>query len=535
MELRQALHSGLRPETLLQQARAQLLSRSAIDWLIGAQGWIAAGFPREASVLLEEAGRRWPESLVLRYWLGNALRLAKEAQAAEAVLRSVLQAQPGHEHAALSLAYMLRDQGRLSAACDAILALLRHQGGGVEHTLRAGKFFEECRRYAMAADVYEAEIARGSTHPRLMFAAGDASMVLGRFDIARQHLEAALRNGLNIHEWSGVWQLLANLQRYTSRDHPDIDRFNAILNDAGQSAATRASAAFALGKALGDVGDFAGAVRALRQANALERSRRAWSDSAWTQFVDGQIRSRYPQVWTSPPKDEAVPVFIVGLPRTGTTLVAELIGRHAGVKGRGELNWIPFLHQQLEGSRQLDDPASLRRAAGIYMEHVRQDDSPARWYIDKNPLNFRHLGMIAAMFPWARVIHCHRDRRDTALSIWSLHFAHEDIAFAYDFESIAAFARGHDRLMRHWRETLDLPIFSVIYEELVTRPDKVMADLADFIGLPAEEPANTGSKSGAAIATASVWQARQPIYANSVGRWRNYAPYLPELVERFAE
>jgi len=136
------------------------------------------------------------------------------------------------------------------------------------------------------------------------------------------------------------------------------------------------------------------------------------------------------------------------------------------------------------------------------------------------------------MFPGARVIHCRRDRRDTAVSIWSQLFAHQDLDYAYDLGEIAAFAEGHDRLMRHWQQSLRLPVFELHYEELVAQPQAVLDRLHRFLG--AEPPAAAVRAAPAsAISTASIWQARQPVYRSAVGRWRDYAPHLPELLRHF--
>jgi hypothetical protein len=174
---------------------------------------------------------------------------------------------------------------------------------------------------------------------------------------------------------------------------------------------------------------------------------------------------------------------------------------------------------------------ALATAAGLVAEQMRRDDAPARYYIDKNPLNFRDLDFIAALFPRARIIHCRRGMRDTALSLWLQHFAHADLDFSYDFLHIAEFARGHERLMAHWRQRLALPVFELDYELLVGDTARELARVAEFLELGSEGDATTG-ESGA-ITTASVWQARQPVYRTSIDRWKRYEPYLTELQTLF--
>ncbi|HJU38605.1 MAG TPA: sulfotransferase, partial [Tahibacter sp.] len=219
--------------------------------------------------------------------------------------------------------------------------------------------------------------------------------------------------------------------------------------------------------------------------------------------------------------------FIVGMPRSGTTLVASLLGRNKDVRNRNELNWIAALAANLGAT---PSAAALASAAALYRAQLVQDDEPARCYVDKNPLNLRHLGLVAAMLPDARIVHVRRDARDTALSLWSQHFAHDDMRWAYDVADIAAYRRGCDALMDHWRATLALPVFDLDYEALVADSGATVARLAAFLGVGSEQ---RDAPDGEAIATASVWQARQAVYASSVGRWREYDAHLPELARAF--
>jgi hypothetical protein len=229
------------------------------------------------------------------------------------------------------------------------------------------------------------------------------------------------------------------------------------------------------------------------------------------------------------PDRDFIPVFIVGLPRSGTTLTATRLARASGARDRGEFRALRFVADQLISGGHLGNAAAITEAAGLYRALAVQDDAPARWYIDQDPLNFRYLHIAAAMFPQARVIHLRRDRRDAALSLWSQDFAHRDMAFAYDFGDIASYMEGHDALMQHWRQSLRVPIHELDYEDLVADTEAALASLCKFIGASAAESGH--SDESVPVQSASVWQARQPVYKTSVGRWRHYAPYVPELAQ----
>jgi len=532
-QLGEAMQAGVSGEVLLQQALDRLQAAPHPQWLDYAAAFTALGAPPLAAAVLEHGLRRWPQSVELRYELGNALRRGQRRAEAEAALRGVLQADPRHERAALSLAFMLREGGRMDAAAAVTMELWHKGRRGEGEALKAGKFLEECGRPRLAAQVYEEALAAGAGDPRLLAGAGDMALVLGDFEHARRRMLAAMDAGLNPAHWTGVPLLLANSQKYRNADHPDFRRFEQAWRNMALAEPERIAAGFALGKARSDIGDYAGAVAVLRQANELQRRRRPWSPAAWRRFVAAQIGQPLLPALT-PATAEVIPVFVVGLPRTGTTLVTEKLADHPQVRSRGEMNWLPFLAHELEAGQLLRQPEALRQAASLYLSQLRQDDAPARWYIDKNPHNFRHLGLIQALFPLARIIYCVRERRDTALSIWSQYFAHQDLDYAYSMADIAAFAEGHDRLMRHWQAVLQLPLFRLEYEQLVDRPDQVLRQVGAFLGLE-EQPGSAEALRDSAVSTASVWQARQPIYRAAVGRWRHYAPHLPELIACFPE
>lgn len=463
------------------------------------------------------------------YQRGNALRNAGQFAQAEAALRDALRLAPGHRDAAYSLAFMLREQGRIQAATDAVAEWARHARPGLEYVMAALGFLLECdalrRAHALARDAR----ARWPEDARLAARAGEIALALGEFDEAAQSLRDALDRDPNL---SAAWLRLAHCRRYAQIDDADPHRFERGWADAKLTPLARTSAGFALGKALDDVGDYARAAAVLRAANARAQAGAPWNRSVWRGGIEAQLAaSPLPAVAEQP---DFVPVFIVGLPRSGTTLVASTLGSFDGVRDRGELNWIPALHTHLREQRQLHEASALAQIAALIRAQMRRDDAPARYYVDKNPLNFRYLDFILALFPNARIVHCRRALRDAALSLWMQHFAGEDMGFSHDFADIAQVARDCDALLAHWRhrgvEMLDLD-----YETFVAAPDMQRTRLAEFIGVDAETFALNDPTVGDVVKTASVWQVRQPVYTRSIGRWRRYVPYLPELATLFPE
>jgi len=458
-----------------------------------------------------------------QYRRGNALRMDGDVAAAEAVLRAVLRNAPRHRDAAYSLAHMLREYGRLRAAGDVIVLSLDHRRADSDEVVVALAFLCECGYYDQAWRIANDAHVRWPNDARISGELGKVSLALGRFEEAT----TALRKALDGDPDQGAsWLRLAHCRRFTSTDDLDVQRFERGWKNVRIASAAHVCAGFAFGKALDDLADFERAATVLREANMLARGASTWSREHWEAFVDARIRG--PRMPVLHADSNFRPIFIIGLPRTGTTLVSAILGRSNDMRDRGELGWVAAMFAHLQRLGMLLDVHALESAAQLIRAQMRRDDLPARYYIDKNPLNFRHLDFIAALFPNARIIHCRRTQRDTALSQWMQHFAGDDLGFTYDFASIADEERGYKRLMTHWRHSQNIQILDVDYDSLVTSPQRELQRLAAFLECAIPSGSNNCPPK---VSTASVWQVRQPINTNSVGRWRRYATLLPELAD----
>lgn len=470
-----------------------------------------------------------PASSSQRIADANACFEREDAATAEVLLREVLAREPARVDAGLLLMRILQSRGRLDAACAALLALCEASDFALDLSVRCATLAQSCDRHAIAARICAGALAKGPVSPRLWFLAGNVARERGEFEQARAHYQAALAAGIDL-ERHHVLNALANTRRYLDPADPELALFARHFADTRATPRTRASAGFALAKARNDLGDYAAAAAAWRTANTLVHGAWPWDAAGFHREVAGAQHEVIAPAGAG--VDGAfIPVFIVGVPRSGTTLTATLLARTAGVRDRGELRTLRYVAAQLRAGNHLGEAAAVAEAAQLYRLLAVQDDAPATWYLDQDPTNFRYLALAAAMFPQARIIHLRRDRRDTALSLWSQDFAHPDLACAYDFDDMAAYMAGHDALMRHWRRAQPLAIFELDYEALVADPERILAQLRHFIGAPAANPGGPGA--AAPVQSASVWQARQPVYATSVGRFRHYLPYVPELA-RFA-
>ena len=510
----------------------RLRAASAQVWLDCARLLLQRSQPAIAAALLDRAADSGLAPEHAGYWLAQASWQVGEVDRAEALLRDVLAAAVDLDAADL-LAQVLRAQGRFNAAVAAMQRSVQAVDAGHAQLMRAVQFVRECQHQDAGLVLCDTALDKHDADPPLHALAGNLAQELGRFDVAERHYRTALAQGVDLNSWF-VLHSLAMLKRYQDPADADFALLQAYSGEAALTPLARASVLFALGKGRDDVGDFPAAVVAWREANRLRRTSTPWSRARWTAWLEERLAAQpLPPIGA---EDRSVcPIFVVGLPRTGTTLVAQSLGRHPRVCNRGELPTLPYLAERLGTVDPGQLPSAISEAATIYRAHVRRDDPPVHWYVDKNPLNWRYLDAVAAMFPRAHVVVCRRHRRDTALSIWSQSFAHADYAFAADFSDIAAFAADSDRLLVHWRRTLPLAMHTVDYEALVHDPHSTMDALYAQIGLEPPGPVAAAADSPGVITSASQWQARQPVHTRSVDRWQHYSRYLPELERWFPQ
>jgi hypothetical protein len=228
--------------------------------------------------------------------------------------------------------------------------------------------------------------------------------------------------------------------------------------------------------------------------------------------------------------------LIVGMPRSGTTLVEQILSGHPDIAAGGELL---FWGEQIAGFRanaeNAIDPAWTQDVAQNYQALLRGFSPAALRITDKRPHNFQFIGLIHAIFPRARIIHCHRHPVDTCLSIYFQNFATR-MDFAHSRDDLVVAYRLYQKLMAHWREVLPADVFlDVSYEELVASPERMARELIAFSGLEWNEACLHSEQNQRAVRTASVWQARQPIYKTSLARWRHYDPWLGAFRELLSD
>ena len=286
-----------------------------------------------------------------------------------------------------------------------------------------------------------------------------------------------------------------------------------------------------LGKALLDAGDPDEAFHHLHRGNGLKRSTQSYdadSTSNWMRSIATSFAEDAPAAVEWEPG--VAPVFVLGMPRSGTSLVEQILASHPAVHGAGEMRARQRLADNLGTSPAAAPPERLVAAGKTYRAKVTDLARAKSHVIDKMSAHFLHVGLIRRMLPGARIIHCRRDPADTCLSCYTQLFIDAQ-PFTYDLTELGRFHVDYQALMAHWRATLPQSAFlEVDYEAVVADVEAQARRMLDFVGLPWNEACLAFHRTERPVRTASVNQVRQPIYAGSVGRWRRYASHLGPLL-----
>jgi tetratricopeptide (TPR) repeat protein len=400
-------------------------------------------------------------------------------------------------------------------------------------------------QHERAIELYR-ELLVAAVHPaELHLSIAHSLKTLGQRDpaVAEYHAAAAAREG-----FGDAWWSLANLKTYRFTD-AELGQMRAAEASPTTTPADHYHLCFALGKALEDREQYAASFEYYTRGNALKRSVSRYRPEVIELNTRLQIEACTPELFArhagsgAPAAD---PIFIVGLPRSGSTLIEQILASHTQVEGTHELADIVRLVVELQGRdwrlenprypavlAQLDD-ADYRRLGEKYLADTRHYRSGRAHFIDKMPNNFRHVGLIHLMLPNARIIDARREPMACCFGNLKQLFAHGQ-EFAYSVEDIARYYRTYLELMRHWDEALPGRVLRVHYEDVVADLEGNVRRVLDYCGLEFEPACVEFYRTERSVRTASSEQVRQPIYREALEQWRHYEPWLGPLREALGD
>ena len=547
----------------MSQSRVPVIPPQVETLLALATRYLRAARPADAIAPLREAASLQPSNASVQHDLGLACLEAGDVQDAVAALQKAVAINPRYADAYFRLGVALVKLGDLHGALAAYDRATRLMPSLTEAWFRAGALCFTLGHREEAIGCFRRAAATGGTssfgrlgRARVLLTEekneeaeqalrqtlalepdnamahdllGNLLTEYGRFDEARVCFERVIAIAPPL---AGSYYELVRC-RPVKKEDGVFQKMVAALETPGLETAQRQRLHLAIGKAADDLGDYALAMQHLDAADAVRRQSSAFNASAFSIEIDRLIL-RCTAEWIARSsetgcKDET-PVLILGMPRSGTTLVEQIVSSHPEVAAAGEL----FFWNQRgiawhSSGMGKDERPYVARSAAEYLELLRAIAPKAMRVTDKMPFNFLWTGLIHVAFPRATIIHCRRNAVDTALSIHQTHF-HPSLAFPTGGADLVKYYREYERLTDHWRQVVPSERFiEVHYEDLTRAPEPEIRRIIAACGLEWHDTCLHPETNPRAVRTPSRWQARQPIYRSSVERWRRYEPYLGPL------
>ncbi|MGB1885377.1 MAG: sulfotransferase [Gammaproteobacteria bacterium] len=477
--------------------------------------------------------------------LGFALSALDRHEEAFELFRQSLAIRPAYPEAQQGLARELVDRNELEEALKAAESAANLAPDNAEILATLGQVHSRLNHFDPAQTAYDAALSIAPDLANALLGKGVLYMEAGRIDEADELFAATLTTG---RETLPARYYLTQVKKVHAGD-PNVAALETALNEAETLGSRKSTYIhFALGKAYEDQADyelafphFAEGYRLRRESHGYDAEERyAVFDGIMRDFNHGKLDSL-----KGAGNEDPLPIFVLGMPRSGTTLTEQIIASHPWVHGAGELyDLLETASQSTAVGGQkasfADNFATLNRDhvaawAASYLAGLHERAPQAKRISDKMPANFFLVGLIHAMLPNAKIIHLNRNPVDTCLSCFTRLF-HTGQDHTYDLVELGHYYRRYADIMAHWRAVLPPGSFlDLQYEELVADPESQIPALIEFCGLPWDDACLEPHKHKRSIRTASVTQVRQPVYTSSVERWRRYEKFLTPLVDALGD
>lgn len=517
-----------------------------------------------------------PQMAETRANLGNARSQLRQFELAVADYRAALDLKPELPEAQRNLALTLLALGQSDEAMKSIIKARELNPNSLEIELSMGNILQELGRRQDAIECYKRVLRVQPDSPPVLCNLGNVLREQGHLDEAVSRYEQALiidpdyaeahynrgmayhdagdlesaiksfRQALSLEENYGkAHMLVANLTKHTHHD-ADIVAMENAFHDSTVNNEQKMHLSFGLGKSFEDLGHHDVAFGYYQTANHLCRQSISFDIEKDSEifaniksaFTAGFLSSRSSLMDGVTNKSET-PIFIIGMPRSGTTLVEQILASHGHVYGAGELNLLPqCIADSIKTRFGFDYTAALPKTksetlhsiAAEYLEQLQKLAPGFHRITDKLPMNFLNVGMIKLLLPGAHIIHCQRNPLDTCLSIYKNFFPARGHHYAYDLKELGRYYNLYLDLMAHWREVLPGQFYDISYEELIADQETESRHLVEACGLEWDPACINFHKTKRQVSTISAPQVRKPIYGDSVELWRKYEKQLEPLI-----
>ncbi|MER8764608.1 MULTISPECIES: sulfotransferase [unclassified Mesorhizobium] len=535
-------HIKSRPAPNVQPPKAKPPSRAQADdaLLRQAYGLQQAKRLAEAKELCRRVLERTPNHPLASYIMGTLFIGLDDEMALRYLARAVGE-EPQNPFYHLSLGEVYLKVSEYSPAIRHIQQALKLKPDLLEALCALGRAYVEFDKADMAVPVYEKALKINRDHPRVRTGLASALTGLGRVDEAEVYLKEAIERRIAM---PAAYNELVHTRKFTE----EPAELKSILRELGYPKLDPESAMrlhHAAGKVLNDLGRYEDAIDHFKKGKQAAGYK--FDLEAYRRWVDSTIELFNPDMVAASAghgSPSEVPVFVLGMPRSGTTLTEQICASHPDVHGAGELKKLRRAANATgvtrHSARALGqsivpiNPDLSKILAEEHLSYLRERSPTARRIVDKMPRNFELIGLIGLLFPNARIIHCRRDAIDNCLSCFFQNFS-KGHSYIADLQTLGLFYREYDRLMRHWDKVFPGRIFENRYETLVADQEAQSRRLIDYLGLPWDDACLRFFDKQGSVNTASRWQVRQPIYRSSVKRWKNYEGKIQPLIDALGD
>ena len=476
----------------------------------------------------------------------DALRLlgllafkTKDYEIAERLFLKVLKLDPSFSLAWDNLAKLYRIQNKLLKSIPAFENLIKLDPSNFEALVSLGTIYIKLSKYHEGIKLYEESLKIKPENPRVYLSLGHALKTIGE----RKKSEAAYQNTIKYFPSSGeAYWSLANLKTYEFSDKEIANMELSLKRNMHQNELIQMH--FALGKAYESNKQFNKSFKHYKEGNWQQRKQISYNAEDYKISIDQIIdffenNNNILDLKAEAGSDE--PIFILGLPRSGSTLIEQILASHSLIEGTQELPNIMAISRDIKLIDQMNgypdnllklNQSSFDELGKKYIDETKWARSSKPFFIDKMPNNFFHIGLIKLILPKAKIIDARRNPMDACFSCFKQYFA-KGQHFTYDLDDIARYYKDYVRLMDFWNKLFPGEIFTIQYEQIIENPNDRISDLLEFCNVKFEDNCLNFHKSKRAVKTASSEQVRQPMYKTGINYWRNYIKNLDVLLEHF--
>ena len=518
------------------------------------QAYYVLGHSMQEKDRLDEAISYYQKSLQLDpnfadayYNLGTIFQDKKQFDEAISCYQKAIQINPTDSDAYYNIGRVLQEKQQLDEAVTCYQKALQLNPNFVDAYNNIGIILQEKQQLNEALSCFQKAIQLNPNFFEAYNNMGNVFIVQGKLNEGIRCFKKALQ--LNPNYTEALLNLVSN-QSLSYDDLKELFKFTKELIKHDMSENDKIHIYFAMGKLCDNLEMFKESFEYYRFGNMLKRARVEFNIDSHVDYLS-RIKKTFSadfiehrKSWGS---NSEMPIFIFGMPRSGTTLVEQILASHPDVYGGGELQFFTQMDQNLHSILKVNehypeclnfiDDQTAYTIAELYIKKTRKIVGVSKDYTritDKNPFNFNHLGLISLLFPKASFIHCRRHPLDTCISIYFQNFSTGN-HFAYNLSELGQYYREYLKLMNHWRKVLPIRIFELRYEDIVQQQEEVSRQLVEFCGMEWDSACLDFYKKDRPVFTASNWQVRQPIYTTSCGRRQNYEQFLDPLKELLAD